>query len=517
MSATVAAELRNAAADSPEQIFLRTTHEELTYAQTDAAVSAYVIALREAGIGPGDGVALMMRTDIPQALLWFALNALGALHAGINPDLKGAALVHALNVAGAGVLIVDGVGEAPAREAAQVVHGPVRVLNPRELRLPAPRDCADASPTTPVAADPLATATLLFTSGTTGPAKACALSHRYLIRQGQLHAKHLELRSNDVLYCPFPLFHIDAATLTVSAALSVRATAALGPRFSASGFWDEVRSVGATVFNFMGATLTMLWKRPPTAQDRDHQVRLAWGVPMPEWQSGFEERFGVPLRQIYGLTDAGIPAYDPVAASEQRPGRAGRVIEEYDVNIDVSQSREGDPAGVGEILVRGREPGLVMTGYYGNPKATAATIVDGWVRTGDLGALDKDGFLSFHGRLSDSIRRRGQNISAFEVEEVVTSHPEVVEACAVGVPSELSEEDVLVCVVRRAGSALDADELVRHCLAHGPRHLAPRYVRFLNELPKTPTEKVQKTALRTEAVTADTRDVERHYAQPPLP
>jgi crotonobetaine/carnitine-CoA ligase len=508
MTTTLAAELQAAATDSPHCVFLRTVHEELTYEEANAAVARRAAALRTAGVGSGDAVALVMRTDLPQVILWFALSSLGALHVPVDPALKGQSLAHALRVAEVGLVLADDDVVETVRDTARDLSQAPQVLAVTVLPHGVTGDADRAPSYEPVVADPLQTATLLFTSGTTGPPKACALSHRYLLRQGQLHAKHLELRADDVLYCPFPLFHVDAATLTVSAALAVRATAALGPRFSASGFWDEVRAVRATVFNFMGATLTMLWKRPPAPRDRDHHVRLAWGVPMPEWQAGFEARFGIPLRQVYGLTDAGIAVYDPVAAGQQRPGRAGRVVEEYEVAIDESRRREGDPPGVGEILVRGREPGLVMNGYYGDARATEATIVDGWVRTGDLGELDDDGFLAFHGRLSDSIRRRGQNISAFEVEELVTSHPDVVEAAALGVPSDLTEEDVLVCVVRRHGSELGAEELVRHCRAHGPAYMAPRYVQFLTVLPKTPTEKIQKTVLREAAVTDDTWDAE---------
>jgi crotonobetaine/carnitine-CoA ligase len=421
-------------------------------------------------------------------------------------------LTHTLDVSQAGLILVDPTYERSARQAASQgdTRPRVDVVKPgaesfTSAGSPLPADSVRAEPAQD---SELETATLLFTSGTTGPSKACALSHRYLVRQGQLHAKYMGLGEDDVLYSPFPLFHIDAATLTVSAALSVRATAALGRRFSASGFWDEARAVRATVFNFMGATLTILWKRQATPRDRDHQVRLAWGVPIPEWQSEFEERFAIPLRQVYGLTDGGIPVYDPLDREQQRPGYAGRVIDEYEVRIDQSRRRPGDPDGVGEILIRGREPGLVMNGYYRDPTTTAATVADGWVRTGDLGSLDDDGFLKFHGRLSDSIRRRGENISAFEVEELVGSHPDVVEASAVGVPSEMTEEDVLVCVVRRPGTSLTAQSLFAYCLAKGAKHMAPRFIRFVPQLPKTPTQKVQKFALRADGVTLDTWDAE---------
>ncbi len=508
MSPTLAVELAAAAVDSPDRVFVRTRSAELTYRECAQRVERTVGQLHGLGVGPGDTVALLMGNSCDQVVLWFALNRLGALHAPVNTALDGALLAHALRTAGARLVVADeglvgrvtDVVEAHRLDARVLLHADVAAVEPQ----PATRAKAAFGREQP---DPLSVATLLFTSGTTGASKACALSHRYLVRQGQLHAAYLGLTADDVLYCPFPLFHIDAATLTVSAALSVRGTAALGERFSASGFWDEVRAFGATVFNFMGATLAILWKQPPTASDRDHRVRLAWGVPIPDWQAGFEQRFGFPLRQLYGLTDAGIPAYDPLV-SGQRPGRAGRVIDEYDVRIDTDRRRPGDPPGSGEILVRGREPGLTMNGYHGDPDATARTVVDGWVRTGDLGELDDDGFLAFHGRLSDSIRRRGENMSATEVEDLVSSHPLVLEAAAVGVPSELTEEEVLAWVVLREGAELTPAALREHCLARGPRYLAPRYLRIVPDLPKTPTQKVEKFRIREVGVAEGTWDAE---------
>lgn len=352
--------------------------------------------------------------------------------------------------------------------------------------------------------DLLDPATLLFTSGTTGPAKACVLSRRYPAAQGAAHAQHLGLHEQDVLYFPFPLFHLDAATLTVIAALSVGATAAVSRVFSARRFWNEVRACRATVFNFMGATLTILWKQAPSDLDRRHRVRLARGVPLPDWQDEWQARFGFPLYQLYGSTDAGIPVYDPLDA-RQRQRTCGLVTEMYELRI-----AEPGIGGVGKILVRGRRPGLAMSGYYGMPAATAATIdAGGWVHSGDLGALDADGYLTFHGRLSDSIRRRGENISAFEVGELVTSHPDIVEAAAIGAPSELTEDDVKVCVVLRPGSSLDPAGLHAYCADHAPSHMVPRYYEIVPALPKTPTQKVEKFQLRSAGVTGTTWDAER--------
>lgn len=235
----------------------------------------------------------------------------------------------------------------------------------------------------------------------------------------------------------------------------------------------------------MGATLTMLWKQPASPTDTDHRVRLAWGVPMPDWQHEFETRFGFPLFQVYGLTDAGVPVYDPIDGTQRR-GACGRVIDEFEVRIGA-----GD-----EILVRGREPGLIMSGYHAMPEATADAIdVDGWVHTGDRGRLDPDGFLTFLGRSTDSIRRRGENISAHGVEQAGLEHADVIEIAAIGVPSELTEDEVKIFVVLREGATLTAAELHEHYRTVATRHLAPRYITFLDQLPKTPTEKIEKFKL----------------------
>jgi crotonobetaine/carnitine-CoA ligase len=279
------------------------------------------------------------------------------------------------------------------------------------------------------------------------------------------------------------------------AALSVGGTAAVGKRFSVSRFWDDIRFFEVTVFNFMGATLSMLWKQPATDQDRNHKVRLAWGVPIPDWQHQFEERFGFPIYQVYGLTDAGVMVYDPQDGS-QKYGYAGKLVPEWDlkiVNENLEQVANGTP---GEILLKGNEPGLMMNGYYGMPEATEQAFVDGWYRTGDLGQLDDEGYLAFLGRLTDSIRRRGENISAFEVEEMVSAHPAVLEVAAIGVPSELTEEDVKVVVAFKPGQSATHAQIHSFCLETGVKFMVPRYIEFADSLPKTPTEKVEKYKLK---------------------
>jgi crotonobetaine/carnitine-CoA ligase len=317
---------------------------------------------------------------------------------------------------------------------------------------------------------------------------------------------NLRLRADDVLYCPFPMFHIDALVLTIVPAMVLATTAAIGTRFSASGFWDEIRRTKATVFDFMGATLTMLHKRPPDDDDSHNPARLAWGVPVPPGiAADFERRFGVQLVELYGSTDAGIPIYHPVDVP-RRDRSCGRVIPEYDVRLVDPLDNDVPTGAVGEILVRAKEPALMSDGYYGMPQATAASRRDGWFHTGDLARCDADGYYYFVGRNSDSIRRRGENISAFEVEEVVKLHPDVLDAAAYGVPSELTEEDVMVAVVARPGHRLDPQHLVDFCLERMAVHMVPRYVQVLDALPMTPTEKVEKSRLRHTGITDTTWD-----------
>jgi crotonobetaine/carnitine-CoA ligase len=478
------------AASHPDRVFLRFRDAERTFAEADAEVTELAHGLRALGVEPGAMVATLLPNCVEAALLPFAVARAGAVLAPVNTAFRGRVLAHVLNLCRAELLIVDGSLAGPVADVEPELTHLRHVIGPAALR---------GGDRTPLAHDHAGSdlAMLLFTSGTTGRSKGCMLSHRYGPRQAQLMIEHYGLRDDDVLYCPFPLFHLDALVLTVLPALELGTTAAIGARFSASGFWDEIRAFGATVFDFMGATLTMLHKRPPAPDDHDNPVRLAWGVPVPEWAPEFEARFGLRLVELYGSTDVGIPIYQPLHAP-RITGSCGRPIDAYDVRL----------ADGGEIAVRPREPGLVCDGYYGMPEATAAAWRGGWFHTGDLATCDADGNYFFAGRRKEAIRRRGENISAFEVEEVVLEHPDVLDAAAYGVPSEMSEEDVMVAVVPRAGRTVEPAALVAFCAERMARYMVPRYVDVLDALPRTPTEKVEKYRLVERGVTPATWDRE---------
>ena len=505
----------------PDRVFLRFRDGDLTFAATDARVDALAAGLAGLGVSRGHSVAVLLPNGADFVVTWLALCRLGAVATLVNTALRGPALVHALGLTTAGLVVVDHTLLAPLGRAAAegaglqqaVVVGATGAGQPDLARagvelvdvasLSTLDGGAAPSPTHTVT-DP---AMVLFTSGSTGPSKGCVLSHRYAVRQAQLMIEHFGLRPDDVLYSPFPLFHLDASVLTVMPALVLGATAAIGERFSASGFWDEMRRAGATVFDFMGATLTMLHKRPPAADDADHRVRLAWGVPVPEFAPEFEERFGLRLVEAYGSTDAGVPIYQPLD-EPRRPGSCGRAIPQYDIAVVDTEDRAVAAGEVGELVVRPNEPSLMSDGYYGQPEATLASRRNLWFHTGDLVRRDAEGYVYFVGRTSDSIRRRGENISAFEVEEVVKLHPQVLDAAAYGVPSELSEDDVMVAVVVRPGEVLAPTDLLAFCADRMARHMLPRYVDLVVELPRTPTEKVEKAVLRSQGVTASAWDRE---------
>ncbi len=504
----------------PTKVLLRTFEGEYTYAEIQSRSHRLANGLARLGVRASSAVGLFMANSADEVALFFAIAELGAVAIPLNTALRGSFLTHTLLLTRCPIVVVDGslVGEIDAvlDELPDLVEVVVRGVatgghpEHRGLRYSSFGELAsDLSHEPRGTVKDLDAAMMLFTSGTTGPSKACVLSNRYLLRQGQLHVKYLAITNADVLYTPFPLFHIDAVTLTLVAALVAGGTVAIGARFSASRFWEEVIDFDATIFNFMGATLTILWKQSPSPLERQHRVRLAWGVPMPEWHREWRDRFGFRLYEVYGSTDAGVPVYEPLEG-ERPAGSCGRVVDEFNVAIGDADGDLLSPGEIGEILVRPRETGTVMSEYFAMPTETLEAFRGLWFHTGDLGRLDDHGYLYFLGRIKDSIRRRGENISAFEVEQLVVSHPAVFEAAAIGVPSELTEEDIKVYVVVRPGEELSAPELLAYCEQRAASFMVPRYVEFLPELPKTPTMKVEKFRLRAMGITAATWDAGRN-------
>lgn len=519
-AASLGAELRAAALEAPDRPFLRMQGAELSFSEVDRRSDALASVLVALGVGHGDRVSLMLPNCPEFVVIWFALAKLGAITAPVNTAFRGQVLCQAVDLVESTLLFVH----ASLQEQWQAQQGNFATV--RQLVLvgePAPGEAPGtellrygdlvagqepnpARPAAPVAPSDLCL--LLYTSGTTGRSKAAMMAHRFVLSQADGVIQGLGLREDDVLYCPYPLFHLDAAVMTVVPALRLRCVAAIGERFSVSRYWDEMRAFRATVFDFMGATITMLWKQPPGPRDRDHCARLGWGVPLPSWAPRFEARFGCRLVELYGATEVGAIIYTPLDAPP-RPGSCGRIGPLWEAQLHDDDGYEQPVGAVGELVVRSLAPDALMRGYYGMPEATLTAFRNQWFHTGDLLRQDADGYFYFVGRNKDIVRRRGENISAAEVEMGLETHPLVLETAVYGVPSEMTEEDVMACVVARPGSQLSAAALAAHAATVMARFMVPRYIRFVDALPKTPTDKVEKFRLVQAGITPDTWDREK--------
>ena len=510
--------LERRAAATPDKIVLRCEDEALSYRALLESAGRLASGLAGLGVGRDDTICQMLDTSADHVAAWLAINWLGAIEAPINTGFRGDALLRALVLTRAPVLIIDAAYLEHVRDLLPQAHT-VRHLVVRgdfdPGLVPDGMNVSrfDALAASPAPAPPIVenapsdTAQLLFTSGSTGPSKACRIPHRYVLGQPEIFCRELGIGADDTLFAPFPLFHVDGAIFTVAAAIHAGATAALQPRFSASRFWEDCRRHKATVFDYMGATLTMLFRKPGGPGERDHQLRLGWGVPLPPFADAFEQRFGLELVEVYGLSDAGIVLVNR-PGEPLREGSCGRAVEPFDVRIHDSEGRELPDGEIGEIVIRSNDRFLITTGYEGDEEANAAAFRGDWLRTGDLARRDSDGYFFFVGRLKDIIRRRGENISAFDVEQCLLAHPDIGEAAAYGVPSDLTEEDLMTTVVARAGVHLDPRALHDWIAARLAPYMVPRYIRIATALPRTPTEKVAKHVLVAEGVTADAIDFE---------
>lgn len=540
-------ELRAAARECPDRPFLRMPGVELSYGEIDRRSDVLAGAISALGIGHGDRVSLMLPNSPEFVVIWFALAKLGAVTAPVNTAFKGQVLRDAIDLVGSRLLLAhrslsgqwmpilpslatvrllvevgieppspaDGSAEALGAAArAQALASMEDVLDFAAWSAAAqPAEAptagrAEREGRTSHEVQPSDLCLLLYTSGTTGRSKAAMMAHRFVLSQADGVIEGLGLRRDDVLYCPYPMFHLDAAVMTIAPALRLRAVAAIGERFSVSRYWAEVRELGATVFDFMGATLTMLWKQPPSPRDREHRARLGWGVPLPAWAPEFEARFGCRLVELYGSTEVGAILYTP-QDEPRRPGSCGRVGRLWEVQLHDPDGFEVPVGATGELVVRPRAPDALTRGYFGMPEATLAAFRNQWFHTGDVMRRDEAGHHYFVGRTRDIVRRRGENISSAEVEQGMESHPDVMEAAVFGVPSELTEEDVMACIVRRPGCGLTAQDLTAHAMTTLARFMVPRYIRFVDHMPRTPTDKVEKFRLAQQGITADTWDRER--------
>ena len=489
--------LERAAALHGERPLLRFGAETWTYAALRDDVARLAGALAGHGVGPGDRL-LVVSENRPEVLrLFLACGWLAAVFVPVNPALRGEGLRHALTSARARAIAVEAAAHDVVAEAGVE---PTWVLD--EGGLP-----AGGAAVPPYPAAPGDTSAILYTSGTTGPAKGVLCPHAQWYWWAVNTGRVLELGRDSVLYTNLPLFHTNALN-TFCQALVAGATYVLGPRFSASAFWRRLAEADATVTYLLGAMVSILLRTPPGEQDRAHRVRaaLAPATP-PDLHEPFRERFGVRLLDAWGSTETNIVISNTLA--ELRPGTLGRVLEGFEARVANEHDAPVADGTPGELLVRHREPFAFATGYDALPEATAQARRNLWFHTGDRVVRDPDGTFRFVDRLKDVIRRRGENISSFEVEQALLAHEDVAAAAVVPVPSELGEDEVLACVVPRTGASLDPADLVRFCEPRLARFALPRYVEIVGELPLTAGGKVEKHRLRERGVTEAAWDREK--------
>ncbi len=498
--------LRRQAASAPDSLLLTCGGERLTFADAEKLAARVAAGLIGTGLGRGDRLAILADNGIDAVIAWFGANAAGIVDVPINTEARGEHLRYLLEDSKPTALLASAARLAeiarmggPLPELAIVLDGRGddsrlqaydRVVSFTDVR----NSDAEPGELDLIERSPGDLATIMYTSGTTGPSKGVMLPQGYYPGFARVMIDHYGLRPDDVVYVAQPLFHVDARWMLVSV-LASRASMVLGGKFSARTFWKEIREVRATHFLYIGTMMWILHKQEESPDDGAHPPLTAVGSSTAwEIRADFEKRFNVTLYEAFGMTEgATMIVNDPSGRRDGSVGRASRLVE---VSV-VNELDEALPVGSeGELVLRPRYPNVMMQGYWNRPEATVERWRNMWFHTGDLARLDEDGFVYFLGRVKDSIRRRGENVSAWEVEQALALHPEVLEAAAIGVHSDVGEEDVAaLCVVRPGGRVTHA-ELHAFVAQDLPRSAVPRYIEFVPSLPKTPSERIAKAEVR---------------------
>lgn len=490
--------------EAPDVPFLIFTGDDRTwtYRQADELIRRSAAAWYHLGVRKGDRVAFMLDNSPEFIWAWLGLAQLGGILVAINTGFKRAEAEFLISDSGAGIALA-GEHHLPILQQIKTDRPSLLVLHGDHGETSFTALMAQHLPAAPrVELRGGDIISLIYTSGTTGNPKGVMQTHRNFVLTGQAYVDWMKMEPGDRIYACLPLFHINSQAYSTMAAIAARGGLVLAPRFSASRFWPEVRRHRVTVFNFIGAMAVILTKSEPSADDADNQVRIAYGVPAlsPEVVDEIERRFGLLCISGFGMSETTFGLLEPLD-QPRRPGSMGIERHHPDPSVPRTQAKIVDDAGdqvprgtTGELLIKNA---AMMLGYFGLPEKTAETLVDGWLHTGDSAYQDEDGFFFFVDRLKDIVRRRGENVSSLEVERTIARHPRIAEAAVVGVPAELSDEELLVFVVRRDGTEpITADEVFGWAAENLAEFKVPRYLRFVDMLPKTATAKVQKEKLR---------------------
>lgn len=488
------------------------TGRSLTFQQAHEVALKAAGFFEEIGAQRGDRVAMFLSNSIDFVKAWLGLGNAGMVAVMINTELRGEFLLHQLKDSGVQWIVVDEnllpvlrdvLGQTPALKTVVVVRSrSLPVIDGCEVR--AWEDHERAVPfngSAPIGSD---TACIMYTSGTSGPSKGVLMPHAHCTLYGLGSIKCFQLLSDDSFYVCLPLFHANGLLMQLGATISAGISAFIRRRFSATCWLDDIRTHRLTVTNLIGTTSAFLIAQPPTSLDRDHFLRAVLNSPnMPEHEEVMRDRFGIKdVVSGFGMTEVNIPIWGRLG--ESAPGAAGWTHEEhFEVQIfDPETDFPLSPGQIGEIVVRPRVAFGFMAGYLNAPNKTVEAWRNLWFHTGDAGVMDESGLFTFIDRIKDCIRRRGENISATEVEDIVSKLPGVAEVAAYAVPSDIpgGEDEVMLALVQEVGISLDRAAVARMAAERLPRFAAPRYIKVVAELPKTATGKVKRNILRKEGI-----------------
>lgn len=491
----------------PDRVFVRFEDgTEWTFAELRERTRRVADGLVRMGVGKEDRVVSWLPNGPRQLESWFGINYLGAVFVPVNLAYRGNLLAHVLRNCDARVAIVHE-DLAPrlkeidtARIGTLIVPGALPgIAGVTEISF----DDMLGDPAGPDALEevhPWDTQMIIFTSGTTGPSKGVLCSYAHTYATG--HALRY-ITAEDRELVTLPLFHVGGASLAYGM-LAKGGSIAVVESFDTHAFWRVVRETQSTSITLLGVMAPFLLKEPPGPEDRNHTLRTVVMIPLPEDAATFADRFGVQVFTAFNMTEISTPLVSDLHPSvagtcgRPRPGVQVRVVDANDCEVPHGE--------IGELIVRTDSPWAMNHGYVNNAEATAQAWRNGWFHTGDGFRRDEEGNFFFVDRIKDAIRRRGENISSFEVELDVTAHPGVRECAAIAVPNELSEDEVMVVIAMVEGHDPDPSALIEFLIPRMPHFMVPRYVRIVPELPRTPTQKVQKYQLRLEGITADTWD-----------
>jgi crotonobetaine/carnitine-CoA ligase len=483
--------------------------EAWTWAETLELTRRAAAGLRKMGVTKGQHVLSWQPNNRNAVLTWFGLNYLGAVYVPVNTAYKGNLLQHVVQLSDATLMICHA---DLANRLNDIDHGLLTdviitggdaalgdlTTHPASVLLP-----EQGLTRMPDVVEPWDTQYIIFTSGTTGPSKAVLSSYLQGYAMGPEAATYID--GGDRILINLPMFHV-GGTIFLVVTLANGGSCFLDTHFKTSEFWETVRNYQITMTCLLGAMIPFLLKLPPGNHDKDHPLRKAVCVPWNEDTVAVGHRYGIEMRTTFNMTEVSSPMVSDPYPPE--PGTCGKVRDGVEARVVDANDCEVAPGETGELILRTDRPWAMNHGYYKNPEATANAWRNGWFHTGDGFRYDEEGYFYFVDRIKDAIRRRGENISSFEVESEVTAFEPVAEAAAIPVPSELGEDEVMVVVAPVAGKEIEPLELFRFLEPRMAHFMLPRFIRVVDELPKTPTQKVQKHLLKKAGITGATWDRE---------